>query len=206
MRSKRPLIALAAALFLAAPFSLFSQVVESATGPVGRPLSVGAGMSYNFLDLSKDSHMPGIAVWADWRCFGGDHWLNRLAIEAEGRDVHWNPPPDLPNLRVDTIQGGVNILILSGNRTRFYAKGLAGVGSADVPPDQFNGVGHKTEDIYSLGEGLDLRLNRFFSAKLEVETQIWPHFFPLGSALTPSSITVGVQHTFGGIHREAHAY
>lgn len=206
MRSKRPLIALAAVLFLAAPFSAFSQAVESATGPVGRPVTVGAGMSYNFLDFSKDSHMPGIAAWADWRCFGGDHWLNRLAIEAEGRDVQWNPPPDLPNLRVDTIQGGIHFLILSSSRTRFYAKGLAGVGSADVPPGIFNGSTHKTEDIYSLGEGLDIRLNSYFAARLEVETQIWPHFFPMGSALTPSSIAVGVTHTFGGIHREMPAY
>lgn len=205
MRLRVLMIAAGAVWFFASSISVFSQTVPAAIGPGGRPFTVGAGISENFLDFTQGSRMTGVTAWADWRCFAGNRWLNRAAIEFEGRDVNMLRPSSLPDMRLDTAEGGLNLTILTGNRSRFYAKGLVGVGSIDVPPGTV-GFNHKTQDIFALGEGLDIRLNSFFTLQVDEETQVWRNFFPLGSALTPSSVTVGLLHTFGRNRRERPSY
>ena len=196
MRSKVGLIAVAVAIFLAASPTLFSQAEPSAIGPGGQPLSVGAGLSINFLDYAEGSTMMGIAAWADWSCFRSPGWLRRAALEASGRDVNWARPQQFPTMRLDSIQGGIKYTIMEGSRYRFYAKGLGGVGSMDVPPGVLT-FNHKTQGIFSIGEGLDFRLNRVLTLNVDEETQIWRKFFDHGSNLTPSALTVGISYTFG---------
>lgn len=193
---------LAATLFLAAQTLTFSQTVPSAYGPSARPLDVGVGVSENFLDWSPGSKMLGVSAFADWHCFQS-RGLSRVGIEGEGRDVNYMHPSGLSKMRFDTAQGGINFTLASGEKGRFYAKGLAGVGSIDFPGTTFpSGITHKTQQMFSLGEGLDIRLGEFLNLNLDIESQIWLHFFPKGSALTPSALTVGVSHTFGRSRRE----
>lgn len=196
MRSKVGLIAVAAAILCAASSTAFSQAEPSAIGPGGRPLSVGVGFSINFLDYSPSSQMEGIAAWADWNCFRSPGWLSRAAIDVEGRDVNWGRPESLPTLRVDTIQGGIKYRILQGSRFGFYAKGLGGIGSMDVPPGDLSFT-HKTQEIFSFGEGVNMRLNRSFTLNFDGETQVWLKFFDHGGNLTPTALTVGIFYTFG---------
>ncbi|HWG20062.1 MAG TPA: hypothetical protein VG225_05985 [Terracidiphilus sp.] len=202
MRSKVLMIAVAAAFFFAAEPPIFAQAEASAIGPGGRPLTVGAGMSINFLDFSQGSRMEGIYVFVDWHALQSRDWLTRVGIEAEGRDVNIGRPSSLPNMRVDTAQIGIDYTIMSGQRYQFYVKGLGGRGSIDFPPGDIDGITHKTQGIFSVGEGINVHLNRFFSLNVDDEIQVWRKFFQHGSTLTPSAISVGVSHTFGRTRRE----
>jgi hypothetical protein len=199
-------LVLAAMLSLAARIPSFGQAEPAGIGPTGLRLDVGAGVSENLMDFTAGSRLVGVSAWADWHCFMGGRWISRASLELEGRDVNFMHQSGLSELRQDTAQAGIKFTLLDGRKGRLYAKGLGGLGSADFPLTALSSGTHRTEIIYSYGEGFDWRFSRLFSLNVDLETQQWRSLFPDGSAWTPVAITVGISHRFSHSRHERPAF
>ncbi|HEY2469469.1 MAG TPA: outer membrane beta-barrel protein [Terracidiphilus sp.] len=184
----RRLIALL--IFLTATIPSFSQV--SAPGESHRlPISVGAGFSEFATNWSGYENGP--AVWLDWNFYNAPSILNGIGIEVQGRDLNYNRTGDTPNLREDTIGGGVIYTFrkIPLRNFHYYGKFLMEYGSIDFHGSP--GYNHDTRTVYAPGTGVEARAWHDLWIRGEYEWQFWPDF-PNHHAFNPTGFTVGATY------------
>lgn len=187
-----------AALFMAAAFPIFPQVVPAATEG-GLPLSVGVGFSGYNPDI-QHGIMYGGTLWIDYTLIPVPSFLHGIGLEAEARDIsldHSQAEP--PNLREDFAGGGAIYTWRHFRNIRPYAKVILGYGNADYESKSLVRY-HDSRTVTSPGGGVEIRAFRRVWARVDYEYQIWPDFFktskPAGY-LDPQGLTVGASYHFG---------
>jgi opacity protein-like surface antigen len=198
-------------LFTCAAYSAFAQVVPAATEK-RQILAAGAGLS----DYNPD--------WDQGRLYGGTAWLDYtpnwvpsvlqgIGLEAEGRDLNYGRSSASPNLREDTIEGGVIYAWPHFRNLRPYGKFLAGYGNRDA--EGYNQLRyHDSRTILAAGGGLDYRVYRNVWVRADYEYQHWPdmHFKDLNNVVTPigpmhpNGFTLGALYHFGSRQSTPSAY
>jgi opacity protein-like surface antigen len=191
-----------AGLFLVLAFPAFSQVVPSASGSSGPPLSVGAGLSVYNTDWS-DRYMEGGAVWVDWSFTGGPAFLHGFGLEAEARDIslgRGGASSGVPaNFRLDTAGGGLMYTWHHFHNLKPYAKFLVDYGGIDwdnpVPTYK-----HETRSVMAPGGGVEYQIFRSISLRGDYEYQFWPDIDlsrPNSThVLDPQGFTIGAMYNF----------
>jgi hypothetical protein len=179
----------ATALFMAAISPACAQVGPSAVQG-GLPIVVGAGFSNYAMDYGT-ARMDGIAAWIDFYPRGLPRVISGLGIEAEGRDINFGRPSNIPRLRQDTGLIGVIYPWNHYRNFRPYAKYLAGQGSYDFPP-----LGNYTHDTFLVlapGGGAEYRVWQDVWVRADYEYQFW-HLWAHDP--TPQGLTFGVSYDF----------
>ena len=167
--------------FIAFAPRLTAQVAPSATAH-GLVIWVGGEYS-NFQTDFEGNRIGGIGVYAD--------------ID---RTPHWGAEAESSWFRLGSESGQTASNYLLGGRYRFplkdnrlfpYAKFLAGSGVMKYPND----IGHGSYFAYAPGGGIDFRMSRRISARVDYEYQHWPAApgFPgvPSHGLSPNGISVG---------------
>jgi opacity protein-like surface antigen len=164
-------------------------------------LQVGGEFSGFDTDVAK-SPAPfeyGVGIYADLKVLGP------VGIEAEARTIQFN---QYENVRQDIVSGGLRYVLdrgpLAAHRYLLYAKALGGLGSADFPHGTYGqdpSRRHDTFSTFTVGGGVDYRLNRRISLRGEYEYQSWFDYgrglgkIGLGTA-NPTGFSVGVAYRF----------
>ena len=205
MRSKFVL----AALFLAAAVQGFPQTGPAASEGASR-LFVGAGVSGYNADFEGNFIMEGATMWIDFYPNLGPAFLHGFGIEAEGRDIDFGRPSDLPpysNLAEQTGGGGAIYSWRHFRKFAPYAKFQWEHANIDFNYRSFN-YGHDTRDLYAGGVGVDYRLSRYFWIRAGYEEQYWQRLFqnhkvstPSGIVLRPQGVTIGAEYNVHLRHR-----
>jgi opacity protein-like surface antigen len=191
-----------AIFFVAATIPAFSQVTPAAEEG-GLPLVVGVGVSDFDLDWGLGRRMFGITAWADWQLEHLPGPLRNLSIEAEGHDINYGRPTELPTMRQDTGLGGLVYTSHRYRNLRPYAKMMGGIGSIDFPPlspqpppPPVDTYMHDTFAVFAPGGGLEYRFWRQFWVRGEYEYQFWHKPFGTNTDLTPQGFTIGATYHF----------
>ena len=186
---------LVAAASLAVAVPGFSQVRPSATQR-SIPLIVGAGFSSFNVDFGGGRREDGGTVWADWTIRQVPNLLQGLGVELEARDLSFNAPSSLPNMRYDTAGGGLIYHFLRTTKFHPYAKFDAQFGSIDFPGTP--GYQHDTRGLISFGGGADIHAWSSLWVRADYEYQMWqPNLFGQTTSLTPNGFTFGPEWDFG---------
>jgi len=189
----RPLLSVV--FVLCASISALSQVVPEIGHPGGGPpLSVGVSYSNYATDLG--GRLSGGAFWADWNFYKLPPLMDGFGIEVEARDLNNGQPAADPNLRMDTVAGGVIYTTHFYRRFHPYGKFLFGYGSIDFKSSDPN-YSHDTRTMYVPGGGADTRFYKSLWLRVNYEYQIWPTFFHPNQTLNPSGFDIGVAYDFG---------
>ncbi len=187
LRTRLCAACLAALPLLCAPRPAAAQAALHAEENMA-PWSVGAGFSNFDLDWGPDRRMDGITAWLDWRVPTHLPLLNRVGLEAEGREIDFARPSSLPVMRQETALGGITVELPGRRRLHPYAKYLMGIGGVYFAPSGYN---HDTRKVLAPGGGVDWRLRHGLSVRAEYEYQYWRHLFGPHD-LNPNGVTVGV--------------
>jgi opacity protein-like surface antigen len=174
-----------------------AQVTPSARGGNNLPLVIGGGVSDYSLDWGPGQRMLGVTAWADWDYLGHYHFLRGVGIEAEGTDLNFDRPANIPRMRHDTGEGGVTYTLRRFRNLAPYAKLLVGIGSIDFPASPaFPNYTHDTFLVFSPGGGAEYRIYPHVWLRADYEYQFWNHTFGPHD-LNPNGITVGATYHFG---------
>jgi hypothetical protein len=139
--------------------------------------------------------------------------VHGIGLEAEGRDLNYGRSSASPNLREDTIEGGVIYAWPHFRNLRPYGKFLAGYGNRDA--EGYNQLRyHDSRTILAAGGGLDYRVYRNVWVRADYEYQHWPdmHFKDLNNVVTPigpmhpNGFTLGALYRFGSRQSTPSAY
>jgi opacity protein-like surface antigen len=189
-----------AALFVAAGFPAFSQVVPAARVG-GPPLVVGVGISDFSTDFGPASRwrMEGISAWVDYYPQHLPSFLRGLGVEFVGHDINYNRPAVLPRMRQDTGEGGAIYTWRHFRNFRPYAKYVAGIGSIDFPP--YGVYDHDTRSVMSPGGGAEYRVLGNIWVRGDYEYQTWGLLWGSPNHLTPNGFTIGASYDFRHMHR-----
>jgi hypothetical protein len=127
--------------------------------------------------------MGGFGIYTDLNL--SPHW----AAEAE---THWfRLGSDNGQNASNYLAGGRYRFFLAGNGMFLYAKFLVGSGAMTYPSN----IGHGSYFAYVPGGGIDLRISRRVSWRIDYEYEAWPAApgFPgiPSHGLTPNGISVG---------------
>lgn len=163
-------------LILASGRPALGQSQESATAG-GVSLWVGAGVSGYYLQYGAVKNL-GITGYVD-----ADS-VRRLGIETEGR---WLDYHQTSNIHAETYLGGLRYHFNMG-RFQPYVKGLAGIGEFNFT---YN-YAHGRYFVVAPGAGLDYRITRRLSARVDGEYQYWPQF--TFGAMSSGGVTVGLRY------------
>jgi opacity protein-like surface antigen len=190
-----------AALFLAASFPAFSQVVP-ATKEDHLPLVVGVGFSYFYTEMFSQ-RVEAPTVWADWSFNHGPSFLHGFGIEAEIRDLDFGQPPYNANFQMFTAGGGPIYTLRHYRNFHPYGKFLVDYGSMNhIKISGF--PSWYTRDnwtIYAPGGGIEYRAWRNVWVRADYEYQFWrADFFNTNTFLNPEGFTIGASYDFGHIH------
>jgi opacity protein-like surface antigen len=158
----------------------------------GLPLGVGAGISDYSLDYGPGRRMIGVSAWADYRIFHG------FSIEAEGTSIFADRPKELPNMKQDTIKGGVLYRFKPLLGIHPYGKGLFGLASIDFPSDNPLYT-HDTFGLWAAGGGIEYPAWRTLAIRADYEYQAYHDYFGPHS-LNPNGITLGATYYLRGPH------
>ena len=162
----------------------------------GLPLTVGVGFS-DFATDWGSTRMVGITATVGWRLPLHARFLNDLEIEAEGRELDWDKPSGLPQLRQETGLIGFQDGFYHHRRVSLYGKFLAGTGGVYFPPS--GTYSHDTRTVLAPGGGLDYRIGHGVSVRADYEYQFWRQLFGTHD-LNPNGVTVGAIYSFGSRH------
>ena len=162
------------------------------------PMAVGAGVSAFHPDLG---HGPlwGGTLWIDYVLPHMPWYLDGIGLEVEARDLSlFRTASQSPNLREDTVEGGMIYSLRYSHRYRPFVKALWGYGNTDY--QGHNGIRyHDSRTINMVGGGLEVLASHNIWVRADYEYQFWPDFFkatkPPGK-LTPQGITVGAVYRF----------
>ena len=164
---------LASFLFLSSAPLLHSQALPAATA--ASHLVVG-GMFSEFAPDYGSNTLLGAGFYVDLNV--RRHWGG----EAEGRFLRFNQQLDVHE---DTYLIGPKYRLHFRN-TEPYIKFLFGNGQFNFP-DSFAHGGYA---VWAPGGGIDIHLNRRFTARADYEYQRWTGF--QGSSLTPHGFSFGI--------------
>jgi opacity protein-like surface antigen len=190
-------LSIALGLFLICQFTrvAFAQADESGTA-FRATYSVGASISDSSTDWSK-ANLLGFSLRANAEFFNYSSVLRRISVEAEYRDLQFNRPDYVPQLQLQTIQGGLKARIFSRRRFSAYGKGVIGRGFIDFPVDSIAvqpTLSSKQNLVYSAGGGGEYRTSSRVSVRAEYWSQWWPDLADRNTALTPHGVDVGVTY------------
>jgi len=165
------------------------------------PLSVGAGLSG--FDSSYGSGMLlGGSLWVDYTPTQVPRILQGIGAELEVRDLSLNRSTyQPPNLREDTVEGGVIYFWRHFEKLRPYGKFLVGYGNIDYENSSNAGVVrvHDSRTITIFGGGVEYQVQQRIWVRGDYEFQNWPDFWknttPAGS-LNPNGFTAGASYHF----------
>jgi hypothetical protein len=185
-------------LSLLASFLLLSSTLFAQSSPSGEhdAVSVWAGAEISAFNPDYgcdgagpfkcwDHHLWGIAPFVDV-----NHLIfQRLGVEGEARFLPWNGPGGLTQ---SSYLAGPRVGLVHFKR-RFFVSGkvLLGLGHLDAG----HGVGSGNYFAYAPGAGLDVRLKKRLTARVDYEYQIWPSFLG-GGGLTPNGFSFGLSYAF----------
>jgi hypothetical protein len=163
-------------LSMAASRTASGQVSESANIG-GVSLSVGGGVSGYYIQYGqlKNLGFTGV-VDADT--------TRRLGIETEGRWLEYHSPADV---HVETYLAGLRYH-LNMSRWQPYVKGLCGLGRFTFPYNYADG----RYFVIGPGGGVDYRLNRRWSVRVDGEYHYWPQF--TFGAMSSGGLSVGARY------------
>jgi hypothetical protein len=176
LRFRRTFLLFLVLCLLAAGRSALGQSTESATAG-GVALWAGAGASGYYIQYGAIKEL-GISGYVD-----ADS-IRHFGIEGEGRALEFR---QTANVHVETYMGGPRYHFNFG-RFQPYAKGLAGIGYFNFP---YN-YAHGSYLVVAPGGGIDYRLNRRWSARVDFEYQYWPQF--TYGAMSSGGVTTGVRY------------
>ena len=180
------------ALFLAAAIPVLSQIAPSASeGEL--PLTIGIGYSNYYTDWS--GRIAGPTLWADWNFNHGPSFLRGFGIEVEARDLNFERTGSVPQLRLDTAEGGAIYTFRHFRNFHPYGKFLMGFGSIDFNVNS-PGYSHDTRTVYAPGGGIEYRVWRGVWLRGDYEYQFWTDLFH-HHALNPNGFTIGPSYEFG---------
>ena len=140
--------------------------------------------------------MEGITAWVDVFPWGMPPKMHGLGVVAEGRDINFDRPSGVNNLRHFTGLIGPIYSLHHFKNVRPYAKFLMGIGSIDFPvtvgPPTYT---HDTFLVFAPDGGMDFRIWKHLWARGDYEYQAWHHTF--GSHdLNPNGVSFGVLYDF----------
>jgi opacity protein-like surface antigen len=182
-----------AALLLSAASPALSQVPQAARKGAGSSLVVGAGFAD--YDTNWSGRLGGPTAWADWNFRRGPSLLHGLGIEAEGRDLNYARTGGVPNLRMDTGEGGLIYTLRQNHRLHPYGKFLLGLGSIDFTIRGYPNYKHDTRTVYAPGGGVEFRALGNIWVRGDYEYQFWPDLVH-SHALNPQGFTIGLSYHF----------
>jgi opacity protein-like surface antigen len=180
-------------LLLCTSISAFSQV-EPSVGRPGNGLPMSVGIAYSNYDTDWNGRLSGATLWADWNFYKLPPLWDGFGVEIEGRDLNTGRTGSVPNLRMDTLEGGVIYTTHFYRRFHPYMKFLVGDGSIDFTTVLPN-YSHDTRIMYVPGVGADTRFYKSLWLRVNYEYQFWPDFFH-HNALNPSGVDFGVAYEF----------
>jgi hypothetical protein len=175
---RHTLIALAfAVLAVAGGRAALGQVPESANLG-GFTLSIGGGVSEYYIQYGqrKNLGLTGSVDADSTRHFG---------IETEGRWLADHTPADI---QIKTYLAGARYHFNVGKSWQPYTKALLGVGMCRFPYNYAYG----SYFVIAPGGGVDYRLTRGWSVRVDGEYQYWPHF--TFRAMSSAGLSVGVRY------------
>jgi hypothetical protein len=158
------------------PGQAWGQVAESANAG-GVTLSVGGGVSGYYLQYGQIKNI-GFTGFVD-----ADS-IRRFGIETEGRWLEYHSTADV---HVETYLAGGRYHFNIG-RWQPYAKGLCGLGRFHFPYNYADG----SYFVVAPGGGVDYRLNRHWSVRVDGEYQYWPQF--TFGAMSSGGLSVGARY------------
>jgi len=171
----KPYVELTLAVFLVyAAFSANAQTVPAAMDPLF-PLAAGAGISGFEPDINA-GRIYGGTLWIDY----SPNWFHRFcrgSVWKLCRDISLGRSASQPpNLREDTVEGGVFYSWRHFRSFRPYIRGAGGYGNADYEGSK--SVRHsESRTISAVGGGVEFRVTRRIWVRADYEYQIWPAFF-----------------------------
>lgn len=187
------LLALLPAFFSGASVSSLAQVVPAASEP-STPLELGGGFSYYDVDWGH-TRMDGITLWADYRPPRLPRLLDGLGVEAEGRDVQWNPGDKPSGFRQASVGGGPIYFWNYFPSFKVYLKGDIEFGGFNFGAPLGPGYSHDTRTVYAPGLGVEIKVARHIWARVDYEYQFWPQLTG-NSYLNPQGFTAGAMYDF----------
>jgi len=178
---KRFTLALLCLLLAASALSAHAQVVPAATAR-GWSLSAGGEASVAQPDYAgtgvaqtSPNRLYGIGAYVDMKF---SRWVQ---VEGEARFMTFNPYyfgiPPTPNSET-TYLIGPRLPIFTFKKATPYGKFLWGLGSAQFLTG--------TSQVLAYGGGVDYKLSRRFTARADMEYQMWrvhPTLYPYGLSL-----------------------
>jgi opacity protein-like surface antigen len=185
-----------AALLVCASVPAFSQVAPAA-GPTTSAPPLSVGIAYSNYATDWDGRLSGGTVWADWNFYQAPPLWDGFGIEAEGRELNWGRTGGDPNLREETVAGGVIYTTHFYRRFHPYAKFLVGLGGIYFSPQESD-LPHYTHDtrlMYAPSVGADTRFYKSLWLRVNYEYQLWPDFIR-HHTMTPNGIDIGVAYDF----------
>ncbi len=189
-----------AALFVAAAFPAFAQVVPAASEG-GLPLEVGGGFSSYATEIYPQRFM-GPTLWADWSIGQKPSLLRGLGIEAEGRYLNWGQPAGV-TWSFMTAGGGPIYTWRHSRNFHPYAKLLVDYGAqSNIKTPAFPAT-YKSDKwmIYAPGGGIEYRAWNRIWVRADYEYQFWKvEWFNSNDYLNPAGVTVGVAYDFRHLH------
>jgi opacity protein-like surface antigen len=196
-----------AVLFVCAACSTLAQTVPAATQNKNH-FALGAGVSGYNPEADEPGHILGGTLWIDYKLPYMPRILNGLGMEAEARDLNYGRSnSNVPNLRMDTAEGGVIYSWPRYRSLRPYGKFLVGYGNLDqgVWEAGIYERYHDSRTIYIPGAGVDYQVAHRLWVRADYEFQWWPDmvhrqiaggmWVPAGSRY-PQGITLGVMYHF----------
>jgi len=117
--------------------------------------------------------------------------FGRIGAEGEAHFLRWNGPTGMSQ---DSYLGGPRLRIARYHALHFSGKFLLGIGRIGLAPGQ---VGAGTYFAYAPGGGIDYRITRRVSTRVDYEYQVWPGFKGLNTGhtgLTPNGLSLGVSY------------
>lgn len=167
-------------LLMAAGPMARGQVAESANLG-GVSLSAGGGVSGYYIQYGELKSL-GFSGYVD-----ADS-IHRVGIETEARWLSYHTTADV---HATTYLAGLRYHF-NVSRWQPYVKGLCGLGKFTFPYDYADG----NYFVIAPGGGVDYRLNRRWSVRLDGEYQYWPQF--TFGAMSSGGFSVGARYQIFG--------
>jgi hypothetical protein len=163
-----------------------AQVVPAARGgALGNGLRVGGEFSAFNPDFSSQE-LYGVGAYVDYDV---KKWIG---VEGNVRFMQFNKFSG--KLTQNTYAGGARF-IYNKNKFAPFGKVMYGLATTTFPPFSFNP--NYTSDsypYYSIGAGLDYKVNRRISIRGEYEYQFWSNFQGRSKPLEPNGFTFGASY------------
>ncbi len=185
-----------AGLLILTAMPVVAQVVPQATDS-SSPLYAGIGYSRFSPDWGPGRTLDGLDAYVGIMFPHRFHIPNGFGIEAEGRDMFFNPSTNVPNYIKSeaSLGGGLIYKYQHWQKFRPYGKFFYEAGRIDYPyyslPDAY---AYSTLTV--MGGGLEYKVKTHYWIRADYSYERWPNLFKLGKDLNPVGVTVGMTYNF----------